>query len=397
MADAACSCHVSGVDVDPTHRFDGAKHRGGLVDFIRARPERVLEQWEAAERSAKGFAEALRDHVGELLLRVTAHMDRGRGAFLLEGIDLRAQPAEIAAELSLLRTAVFDAWIDDGGGVLDPEEVVRLSRAVDALLAAALSTWSDGVVRREVTTGETMRPAALDASGEGPRVDGTEAVRVVDVVGRELRAPLHAIAFSMAKLLEDHDLPDAVRMGMQKTARGAERMVDKIDEVLDFAKVRLDGDLSITRRPMNLVDVARAVLEREDAAPGARRSRLRAEGDTTGQWDRDRVAQMIARLVSNARRHGDVGAVEVCVRGVADHVEIVVENRGNVAEEAMLHLFQPLVPMCRSNEQRAHAPRGVGLGLFLVQATARAHGGTVSASSTLGRTTFIVRLPRAPW
>jgi signal transduction histidine kinase len=394
------------VDVDPTQRFDGAKHRGGLVDFIRARPERVLEQWEAADRVAKGFAEALRDHVGELLLRVTAHMERGRGAFLLEGISLRAQPAEIAAELSLLRTAVFDAWIDDGGGALDAEEVVRLGRAVDALLAAALAAWSDGVVRREVTTGETTRPRGLDAtqSVEGPRVDAAEAVRVVDVVGRELRAPLHAIAFSMAKLLEDHDLPDVVRTGMQKTARGAERMVDKIDEVLDFAKVRLDGELPITRRSVNLIDVARAVLEREDAAPGARRSRLRAEGDTTGLWDRDCVAQMIARLVSNARRHGDVGAVEVCVRGADEHVEIVVENRGDLDDDAMQHLFQPLVPVVRGKRAKdtdppgaQQAQRGVGLGLFLVQAAARAHGGTVSASSALGRTTFVVRLPRAPW
>lgn len=373
------------------------------MDFIRARPERVLDQWEAAERTAKGFAEALRDHVGELLLRVTAHMERGRGAFPLEGIELRAQPCDIAAELSLMRTAVFDAWIDDGGGALDPEEVVRLGRAVDALLVAALAEWSDGVVRREVTTGETTRPnglisASASASGEGPRVDAAEVVRVVDVVGRELRAPLHAIAFSMAKLLEDNDLPDVVRTGMQKTARGAERMVDKIDEVLDFAKVRLDGDLAITRRAMNLVDVARAVLEREDAAPGARRSRLRAEGDTTGLWDRDRVAQMIARLVSNARRHGDVGAVEVCVRGCPEHVEVIVENRGDLDDDAMTHLFQPLVPMPRAKDaQHGDKRGGVGLGLFLVQAAARAHGGTVSASSTLGRTTFMVRLPRAPW
>jgi signal transduction histidine kinase len=385
------------VDVDPTHRFDGAKLRGGLVDFIRARPERVLEQWEAAERTAKGFAEALRDHVAELLLRVTAHMERGRGVFPLEGIELRAQTAEIAGELSMLRTAVFDAWIDDGGGPLDPEEVARLGSAIDALLVAALSQWSDGVVRREVTTGETTRPALLEAR---PVMEGAEVVRVVDVVGRELRAPLHAIAFSMAKLLEDHELQDAVRMGMQKTARGAERMVDKIDEVLDFAKVRLDGELTITRRVVNLVDVARAVLEREDAAPGARRSRLRAEGDTTGLWDRDRVAQMIARLVNNARRHGDVGAVEVCVRGAQDHVEVVVENRGTLDDDAMAHLFQPLVP-ARVRETTAPGAAshrgGLGLGLFLVQAAARAHGGSVSASSALGRTTFTVRLPRAPW
>lgn len=390
------------MEVDPTNRNIGVKHRGALADFLRSRPERVLEQWEAAERNAHGFAEALRDHLAELMLRVSAHMDRGRGALMVEGISLRAQPAEIASELSLLRTAVFDAWIDDGGGALDPDDVARFARAVDALLAAGLAHWSDGVVRREVTTGEVTAPSARSAGSTpsgAPVVDSEELTALIEILGRELRAPLHAIAFSMAKLQEDSGLPETVRAAMQKTARGSERMVDKIDDVLDFAAVRLRGGIELTRRATNLADVARAVVEREDAAPGARRSRLHAEGDTTGLWDRARLAQLLRCLVVNARKHGEPGTtVEVSIHGnvpgLLDWVAVRVENRGTLSEDALRHLFQPFAGARASSKEH---PRGVGLGLFLVNAIARAHGGTVEASSAAGRTSFVVKLPRAPW
>ena len=369
-------------------RIDTGKHRGGLADFIRARTERIVEQWEASERPFHGFAEALRDHVGELLLRAATHMDRKSPAlFAVDDIDLRAQPAEILAELSLVRAAVLDAWMDDGGGRLDPDDVSRFGRAVDDALSAAVGRWSDGVVRREITTGE--HPAYANGNG-GSSIDPKEMTQLVAIVARELRAPLHAIAFSMAKLHEDWELPDAVRTTLLKTARGAERMVDKIDDVLDFATVRLRGGLEVTRRAMSMLDVARAVLEIEDAMPGYRRTRLHCEGDVTGFWDRDRVAQLVARLVANARRHGEASAaLEVNVRGTADAVELHVVNTGTLESEALSRLFQPFRPR--------DAQRGLGLGLFLVDAIARAHGGSVSASSSAGRTSFVVRLPRAPW
>lgn len=368
-------------------RIDSTKHRGGLADFIRARTARIVEQWEASERPSHALAESMLDHVGELLLRAAAQMEKKtRRPFSLDGIDLRAQPAEICAELALLRTAVVDAWIDDGGGRIDAEDVCRFGRAIDDAIVAAVGCWSDGTVRREVTTGEHPAPSSVFSAAFDPK----EMAQLVALFARELRAPLHAIAFSMAKVNEDFQLPEAVRITMQKTARGAERMVEKIDDVLDFATVRLRGGIEVTRRAVNMVDVARGVLEREDAAPGARRTRLHAEGDTTGVWDRDRLAQLVARLVVNARRHGEASAaLEVHVRGMSDAVELHVVNRGTLEQETLAHLFQPFRPR--------DAQRGLGLGLFLVDAIARAHQGTVSASSSAGSTSFVVRLPRAPW
>lgn len=368
-------------------RIENASRRGALVAFIRTRTPRIVEQWEASERPLHGFAEALHDHVGELLLRVATHIERaGRGPFVLDGIELRAQPAEIVAELSLVRTAVVDAWIDDGGGALAADEVAHFGRAIDDVLAATIACWGDGVVRREVTTGEPA-PRAGEA---GTSIDPKEMTQLVAIVARELRAPLRAIAFSMAKVHEDAELPEAVRASLQKTARGAERMIETIDDVLDFATIRLRGGLEVTRRAMNLLDVARAVLEVEDARPGYRRTRLHTEGDTTGCWDRHRISQLLAHLVANARRHGEASAaLEVRVRGTEDAVELHVLNSGTLEPEALSRLFQPFRPR--------DAQRGLGLGLFLVDAIARAHGGSVSACSTAGRTSFVVRLPRSAW
>ena len=104
----------------------------------------------------------------------------------------------------------------------------------------------------------------------------------------------------------------------------------------------LDGGAPV--RVGGFIGVPRAVDPPPSGLGSGRRVAFAPEGDTTGVWDRDRVAQMLARLVNNARRHGDAAAVEVCVRGAHDHVEVIVENRGSIDDAAMAHLFQPLVP-----------------------------------------------------
>ena len=72
-------------------------------------------------------------------------------------------------------------------------------------------------------------------------------------------------------------------------------------------------------------------------------------------------------------------------------VEIAVSNSGPVIpEEERGVLFDPF----RRGRQSADHPRGLGLGLFIVQQIARAHGGEVSVESGEGRTTFRAVLQR---
>ena len=72
-----------------------------------------------------------------------------------------------------------------------------------------------------------------------------------------------------------------------------------------------------------------------------------------------------------------------------DHVVTEVRNRGHIPAEAMPHLFKAFTKS-DSNGKRD----GLGLGLYIVNEIAKAHGGTVSAESENGVTKFRVALPR---
>jgi signal transduction histidine kinase len=75
-------------------------------------------------------------------------------------------------------------------------------------------------------------------------------------------------------------------------------------------------------------------------------------------------------------------------------VTLRVHNGGAIEASVLPTLFDPFRG---SSRVRPDASRGLGLGLFIVQEIARAHGGTVDVSSSVSEgTTFLVRLPRRP-
>ena len=68
-----------------------------------------------------------------------------------------------------------------------------------------------------------------------------------------------------------------------------------------------------------------------------------------------------------------------------------VENRGEpITPSALASLFDPL----RRGTDRPPEEGSLGLGLFICDEVAKAHGGEINATSTDGATVFAVRLPR---
>ena len=102
---------------------------------------------------------------------------------------------------------------------------------------------------------------------------------------------------------------------------------------------------------------------------------------------------MLSNLIGNALQHGAPG-VPVIVRldGTAPAtIAVAVENTGEIEPEALPHLFEAFV----RGPGRTHEG-GLGLGLYITQQIAQAHGGDVAARSGDGATTIEVTLPRSP-
>ena len=102
---------------------------------------------------------------------------------------------------------------------------------------------------------------------------------------------------------------------------------------------------------------------------------------------------MVSNLIGNALQHGDADSTVDCrVDGTrADRVILSVSNTGRIADDVLPHVFDPF----RSRAMHRTREDGLGLGLYIVDQIARAHGGSAEvACSAEGSTTFRVVLPR---
>jgi signal transduction histidine kinase len=120
--------------------------------------------------------------------------------------------------------------------------------------------------------------------------------------------------------------------------------------------------------------------------------RLQAGGDLRGEWDSDRLAQVVSNLVGNAIQHGGKTPVTLTAHGDDDSVTLAVHNGGPpIPPDVLPFVFEPL-----ARGRGKSAGHSIGLGLFIARAIVSAHGGHIEVSSSADAgTTFTVVLPKA--
>ncbi len=220
--------------------------------------------------------------------------------------------------------------------------------------------------------------------------------QLIGIVSHDLRNPITAISLGIASLLRREDLAERALKTLVRIQSSAERASRMVRDLLDFTKARLGGGISLYRMPMELHHLTRAVVDEARMSFPEREVRLEASGDGQGEWDSDRVAQILTNLITNALKYSPPGTpVLVRTLGEPESVVLEVHNQGLPIPLAVLdHLFQP---MRRGTSQADSVGRSIGLGLFIVDHIVRAHGGTIDVrSSEAEGTTFGVRLPRKP-
>ena len=116
-------------------------------------------------------------------------------------------------------------------------------------------------------------------------------------------------------------------------------------------------------------------------------------GDLRGEWDPNRIEQVVSNLVGNAVIHG-ADPIVVTSRGEDDVVVTSVHNEGPpIPDTLMPTLFEPFTKA--SQGVQADARQGLGLGLYIAHEIVRAHGGTLVVRSIAAEgTTFTFALPR---
>lgn len=212
----------------------------------------------------------------------------------------------------------------------------------------------------------------------------------IGVLGHDLRSPLSAISMSADRLTDRGklDAPDLVVVA--RIRRSTQRMTRMIAQLLDFTRARLGGGMPIARTPADLGDICELVVEEFETGV-----ELEIDGDVTGSWDSDRLAEVFANLVGNAVRYATPGTpVFVKVSSAGGDVVVEVVNHGQeIPADVLPHIFEPFR---QAEHQIQSAPGNLGLGLYIAHEIVLAHGGTIDAGSAEGLTSFVVRLPRKP-
>jgi signal transduction histidine kinase len=215
----------------------------------------------------------------------------------------------------------------------------------------------------------------------------------IAVMGHDLRSPLAAVAASAAVLSKsplDKRSADVVAI----IQRSAVRMRELIDNVMDFARGRLGGGLSVTRTlHHSLAAELQHVVDEFRATSPDRLIQLDVSLLRPVFCDGARLGQLLSNLLANAITHGDPASpVRIAARTIEDRFELSVSNRGEPIPDSWLNrLFQPF-----SRGSARPGQEGLGLGLYIASQIARGHEGTLEVSSTGEETRFTLSLPNPP-
>jgi sigma-B regulation protein RsbU (phosphoserine phosphatase) len=211
----------------------------------------------------------------------------------------------------------------------------------------------------------------------------------IAVLGHDLRNPLASIAAGARLMLKAKTPEDAVRLESMMQSSVA-RMAKMIDSVMDLARGRLGGGISLSRSITAIEPVLDQVVAELAAAHPDRSIETHFELETPIYCDPARMAQLFSNLLGNAINHGAPDRpVRVDAATRRGMFELCVANGGApIPEEARKRLFNPFY------RGTAHGrSEGLGLGLYIASEIAKAHGGTIDVDSTQAQTRFTFRMP----
>lgn len=203
-------------------------------------------------------------------------------------------------------------------------------------------------------------------------------------VAHELRTPLaNMIAQAEVELSQARSV-SALQEALSSQLEEAHRLSGIITDMLFLSKADR-GARARRTGPVSIAEQVAAVAEFHEAELEAAGLSLGIDGDAMLLVDVGLLRRAVSNLFSNAIRYATPQSmVRVAIERELSQVRLFVDNRGEAIPEAALpHLFERFYRVDRS---RSGSSLHHGLGLTIVSAIARMHGGSTFASSERGVT-----------
>lgn len=319
--------------------------------------EAVPSGWLLASKPLAGLQESLRaqDRVLLLVLPGAVLLALGLG-YLLAGQALAPVGALTRAARERSRRR---AWKEPLPEPKANDELRALSQAFNGLLG---------------TLGKVI---------EGER-------RFTQDAAHELRTPLTALLGRLEQAQEANQCPQVGRL-LERARRSTTSLLKLSEKLLQLA--RAEAGQGLVREPVALNALAREEMEELEPLFAAKGLRLRLEPSPqalTVLGDRLALGLALRNLLENAFKFTPAGEVRFAVGQEGAWARLEISDGGpGIPQEALPHLFERFY-----QASVEHRQGGSGLGLALVAAIARWHGGEVSAANQRsGGARFTLRLP----
>jgi signal transduction histidine kinase/CheY-like chemotaxis protein len=218
---------------------------------------------------------------------------------------------------------------------------------------------------------------------------------LVSVVSHELRTPLASVV-GFAELLRTRELSEAQRQQfLTVILEEGRRLTSLINDFLDLQRME-SGRQEITPRRLELPELLTECAAAAGDDPTRTIDLDLPENLPAVRADSDRIRQVMANLLSNARKYSPSGgSVRVSAREADGQVIVSVRDQGlGLPPEALPRLFEKFFRVDNSDRRSI---TGTGLGLAISRKIVEAHGGRIWAESAgLGRgSEFSFSLPVA--
>ena len=304
----------------------------------------------------------------------------------------------------------------------DRDEIFVVVRVLTAaglvvLAASALLAWS--------LSGRVLRPVR-DLTATAQRISETDLSQRIEVTGHDELAELGATFNAMVDRLEEgfdqqrqflddvaHELRtpitivqgniDLLNDNPAERAASVETINDELDRMNRYVDdllllAKADRGDFLRLEPVDVGELATVVIDR--VRPLGRRDWQLAAAPPAGTVallaDRARLVQALLNLATNACQHTDSDdTIEIGFESTADTVAMWMRDTGpGIDPEVIDQLFERRF---RGAASRAHRSEGMGIGLSIVDAIARGHGGRAEATNDpAGGARFTIELPLDP-
>jgi signal transduction histidine kinase len=383
--------------------------RVSLLAVTRAAQPPGPQLSEIADSSSRGSASRMAFPSGALAVRtgtIATATESGTSGPIVEA----ALP--IAYNGQVVRVVVFSA---PAGDILRSVSLVRHQIAIAGGLALLLALiggylsadWLATRVKRlevaaeRVAAGEFEQPIRVDSRDELGQLALTfntmqrqlaqlDSARkqFIATASHELRTPLFSLG-GFVELLEDEDLDPATRRRfLANVSEQVERLRKLSVDLLDLSRLEA-GSLELRPEQVDLGELTRSVAAEFELALAEHDSHLELHlaRRSEAQCDPVRVAQIVRILIDNAITHTAAGTrIVLTVTTGTDGLRISVGDDGpGISASALPRVFEPFFT--------ADDARGSGLGLAIASELAERMHGSLTVTSTPGRTVFELRLP----